>query len=125
MGATGGASSGAVGSREAAGSAGTRGWELKAYARLLSEAVARQRHYPPSAARLGMEGTARVQLNVLSDGSLLEPPRLVRSSGQEVLDTEALRMVQAAAPFQPMPQAASRSSTGFVIPVVFSLRSGT
>jgi TonB family protein len=69
-----------------------------------------------------MEGTAQVQLRVRQDGSLVEPPRLVRSSGQEVLDAEALRMVQAAAPFEPMPESSSRPSAAFIIPVVFSLR---
>ncbi len=71
-----------------------------------------------------MEGTAQVQLHLRRDGSLMEPPRLVRSSGQEVLDAEALRMVEAAAPFEPMPESASRPDAGFVIPVVFSLRPG-
>jgi TonB family protein len=49
----------------------------------------------------------------------------VRSSGREVLDAETLRMVQAAAPFEPMPESPSRTDAGFVIPVVFSLRSGS
>lgn len=72
-----------------------------------------------------MEGTAQVQLHVRADGELMEPPRIVRSSGQEVLDTEALRMVEAAAPFEPMPESTSRPDAGFVISVVFSLRPGS
>jgi protein TonB len=76
------------------------------------------------AVRLGMQGTAHIQLRVRRDGSLMEPPRLVTSSGHGVLDAEALRMVEAAAPFEPLPDSASRSDAGFVIPVVFSLRSG-
>jgi len=74
--------------------------------------------------RLGMQGTAHVQLRLRRDGSLMEPPRLVTSSGQDVLDAEALRMVEAAAPFEPLPESASRTDAGFVIPVVFSLRPG-
>ncbi|WP_224240458.1 TonB family protein [Hyalangium gracile] len=98
--------------------------DLKDYARRLASRVALQRRYPANAVRLGMEGTAHVQLRVRGDGTLLEPPRLVRSAGQEVLDVEALRMVEAAAPFEPMPESASRPHAAFVIPVVFSLRSG-
>jgi TonB family protein len=98
--------------------------DLRDYARRLGAAVARQRHYPASAARLGMEGTAYIQLRIRHDGLLMEPPRLVRSSGQEVLDAEALRMVEAAAPFEPMPGSAARPDAAFVIPVGFSLRSG-
>jgi TonB family protein len=99
--------------------------DLRAYARGLSKAVARQRHYPELAVRLGMQGTAHVHLRIRQDGSLMEPPRLVTSSGQEVLDTEALRMSEAAAPFEPLPGGAARTDAGFVIPVVFSLRPGS
>jgi protein TonB len=87
----------------------------------LSAAVNRQRHYPEVAARLGMQGTAHIHLRVRRDGSLMEPPRLVTSSGHEVLDTEALRMAEAAAPFGPMPESTSRTDAGFVIAVEFFL----
>jgi protein TonB len=87
----------------------------------LSAAVNRQRHYPEVAARLGMEGRALIHLRVRRDGSLMEPPRLVTSSGHEVLDAEALRMAEAAAPFEPMPESASRADAGFVIAVEFFL----
>jgi TonB family protein len=87
--------------------------------------VARQRRYPELAVRLRMQGTSHVQLRVRRDGSLMEPPRLVTSSGQQVLDAEALRMAEAAAPFEPMPESAMRTEAGFVIPVIFSLRSGS
>ncbi|WP_414654169.1 energy transducer TonB [Hyalangium sp.] len=122
-------SGGAVGSRSAAapGNGGPGGpalGDLRGYARRLSSVVARQRRYPEVAVRLGMQGTAHVQLRLRRDGSLMEPPRLVTSSGQDVLDAEALRMVEAAAPFEPLPESASRTDAGFVIPVVFSLRPG-
>lgn len=96
--------------------------DLTTYARRLSLRVARERRYPASAARLGMEGTARVQVRLSPDGTLAGPPRLVRSSGHEVLDAEALRMVEAAAPFAPVAGGAWRTAVEFVIPVDFSLR---
>jgi protein TonB len=108
------------------GSGGTAGSdgapELGAYARRLYQVVGRQRRYPASAARFGMEGTARIHLSIHRDGSLAGAPRLVRSSGHEVLDAEALRMVEAAAPFEPLPEGHARPSAEFVIPVDFSLR---
>jgi protein TonB len=96
--------------------------DLGAYARKLQQVVGRQRRYPASAARFGLEGTARVHLSILKDGSLAGAPKLVRSSGHEVLDAEALRMVEAAAPFTPLPEGHARPSAEFVIPVDFSLR---
>jgi protein TonB len=109
----------APGAGGAAGSGGTAG--LEAYARRLYQLVVRQRRYPASAARFGMEGTARVHMSVNRDGTLARAPRLERSSGHEVLDAEALRMVEAAAPFAPLPEGHARPSAEFVIPVDFSL----
>jgi protein TonB len=109
----------APGAGGAAGSGGTAG--LETYARRLYQLVVRQRRYPASAARFGMEGTARVHLSVNRDGTLARAPRLERSSGHEVLDAEALRMVEAAAPFAPLPEGHARPSAEFVIPVDFSL----
>jgi TonB family protein len=97
-------------------------WELRAYREQLSRRVTRQRRYPAQAVRLGMEGTALVRVRINRDGSLATPPRLEGSSRFRVLDVEALRMVEAAAPFAPLPAEPSRESAEFVIPVSFSLR---
>jgi len=123
------ASGGGVGTQGAAapGPGGTGGpalGDLRAYARRLPSVVARQRRYPELAVRLGMQGTAYIQLRIRRDGSLMERARLVAASGHDILDAEALRMVEAAAPFEPLPDSASRTDAGFVIPVVFSLRPG-
>jgi TonB family protein len=83
--------------------------------------VTRQRRYPAQAVRLGMEGTALVRVRINRDGSLATPPRLEGSSRFRVLDAEALRMVEAAAPFAPLPAEPYRDSAEFVIPVSFSL----
>lgn len=98
--------------------------ELRAYGERLSRHVTRQRRYPAQAVRLGMEGTALVRVRINRDGSLGAPPRLEGSSRFRVLDAEALRMVEAAAPFSPLPAALSRDSAELVIPVRFSLRDG-
>lgn len=98
--------------------------ELRAYGERLSRHITRQRRYPAQAVRLGMEGTALVRIRINRDGSLGAPPRLEGSSRFRVLDAEALRMVEAAAPFSPLPTAVSRDSAELVIPVRFSLRDG-
>ena len=96
--------------------------ELRAYREQLSRRVTRQRRYPSQAVRLGMEGTALVRVRINRDGSLAAPPRLEGSSRFRVLDVEALRMVEAAAPFAPLPLEPFRESAEFVIPVSFFLR---
>ena len=98
------------------------GSELVAYREQLSRSVTRGLRYPPQAVRLRLEGTARVLVRINRDGSLAGPPRLEGSSRFRVLDLEALRVVEAAAPFSPLPPELSREAVEFVIPVSFSLR---
>ncbi|HSP77862.1 MAG TPA: TonB family protein [Myxococcaceae bacterium] len=116
-GEAGGGASGASGASGAGGEA-----ELQAYREGLSRQVGRQRRYPARAVRLRQEGTARVRERLHRDGSLAGPPRLEGSSRFRVLDLEALRMVEAAAPFAPLPASLPQEPVEFVIPVSFSLR---
>jgi len=58
--------------------------------------------YPEPALRHGLQGKLILEFTILGDGKL-EGMRLIRSSGFPVLDQEAIRAVQAASPFQPIP----------------------
>ena len=104
------------------GGGGTGDSQLVAYREQLSRRVTRGLRYPSQAVRLKLEGTARVLVRINRDGSLAGPPRLEGSSRFRVLDLEALRVVEACAPFSPLPSELSRESVEFVIPVSFSLR---
>jgi protein TonB len=115
-----GAQGGAGPGRDAPGSGIPE--ELRAYAQGIYESIARQRRYPEVAVRLGMQGTVQVQLRFLRSGALMEPPRIYSSSGQGVLDAEALRMAKAAGPFPPLPSVVPHVVLGLVIPVEFSLQ---
>jgi protein TonB len=55
----------------------------------------------PSAAR-GIYGTLQVSVEIRADGSL-EGVEISRSSGKQVLDDAAVRIVRLAAPFAPFP----------------------
>jgi len=129
LGPEGGSERGAVepgtlgGSPGGGGGTGAQGdSELMAYREQLSRHVTRGLRYPSQAVRLRLEGTARVLVRINRDGSLAGPPRLEGSSRFRVLDLEALRVVEASAPFSPLPPELSRESVEFVIPVSFSLR---
>ncbi len=109
----------------APGGGGLGDSQLVAYREQLSRHVTRGLRYPSQAVRLRLEGTARVHVRINRDGSLAGPPRLEGSSRFRVLDLEALRVVEAAAPFSPLPPELSRESVEFVIPVSFSLRAAS
>lgn len=115
-------SSGAQGTPGGTGAGGDPA--LLLYREQLRQSVARRLRYPAQAVRLGLVGTALVRVRINRDGSLGAVPRLEGSSRFRVLDVEALRTVEAAAPFSPLPREEPRESVEFLIPVSFSLRVG-
>lgn len=58
--------------------------------------------YPESALRYGLQGRLSLEFTIGSAGQL-EQLRIVRSSGSQLLDDEAVRAITAAAPFPPIP----------------------
>ncbi|MGH7855294.1 MAG: energy transducer TonB [Candidatus Binatia bacterium] len=58
--------------------------------------------YPELALRYGLQGRLSLEFTIGSHGQL-ERLRLIRSSGSQLLDDEAIRAVTAAAPFPPIP----------------------
>lgn len=59
-------------------------------------------NYPESARRQGIEGSLVLSVDILGDGSV-DQIRILRSSGYEVLDEAAVRIVRLSAPFAPLP----------------------
>lgn len=60
-------------------------------------------NYPDAARRQGISGNLMLQVTINTDGSV-RTIRLLRSSGHKVLDDAAVRIVQLAAPYPPLPQ---------------------
>ena len=58
--------------------------------------------YPDLALRYGLQGRLLLEFSILGNGDI-ESAKIIRSSGSNVLDEEALRAVKAAAPFGPIP----------------------
>ena len=69
----------------------------------IKQLINAQWEYPELALRYGLEGKLLVEFSIGPRGQM-ERLRLVRSSGSEILDQEALRAIKAAAPFPPIPQ---------------------
>lgn len=58
--------------------------------------------YPELALRYGLQGKLLMEFSIMGNGELARA-RIVRSSGSNLLDEEALRAVRLAAPFSPIP----------------------
>ncbi|NKI35658.1 energy transducer TonB [Wenzhouxiangella sp. XN79A] len=59
-------------------------------------------NYPEQARRQGLEGSLVLSVDVLPDGSI-ERVQVLRSSGHEMLDEAAVRIVRLSAPFSALP----------------------
>ncbi len=90
------------------------------YRSLLSGRLGEVRRYPLQARRMHIEGVTTIVFRITRDGRLAAPPVIVGSS-HPLLDQEALRMVQAAAPFPALPQ--GYDVVEFTLPIRFSLTS--
>jgi periplasmic protein TonB len=58
--------------------------------------------YPELALRYGLQGRLLLEFSILDNGDI-ESAKIIRSSGSNLLDDEALRAVKTAAPFGPIP----------------------
>jgi protein TonB len=99
------------------------GFDPAGYGRGLHGLVAAKKQYPVLARRMGLEGVTRLRVRVRPDGTLDGPPVVTTSSGHDLLDREALRMVAAAAPF-PTFTDAGRAALSLVLSVRFALDEG-
>jgi protein TonB len=96
--------------------------DLAPYRAAVHRAVQAEQRYPRQAARRGIEGRALVLARVDRAGELLGAPELRRSAAHPALDAEAVRMVEAAAPFPPLPGGWPDPELELSIPVLFSVK---
>jgi protein TonB len=72
------------------------------YFNKIKQSINLQWEYPEIARRYGFQGKLILEFTITENGRI-EQLRLVRSSGYNVLDEEAMRAIVAAAPFPPIP----------------------
>lgn len=99
----------AVAPLERATSTAIASWE-----RLLVAQLERHKRYPPQAH--GAVGEARLEFSIDRAGKVLAS-RIVRSSGSEALDQEALALIKRAAPLPPPPSGLPDDRLSFVVPI--------
>lgn len=72
------------------------------YAKLIKERIGFHWKYPPDALERLLEGKLMVVFSLARKGEVIQI-RLMKNSGHEILDKEAIRAIRAAAPFPPFP----------------------
>jgi len=76
--------------------------------------------YPKEAGMRGQQGQTVLKITILEDGTL-QATELLRSSGYELLDNEALRVVKRLAPYHPLPKSWHRSEWDLTISFTYIL----
>jgi TonB family protein len=72
------------------------------YFNKIKQSIESEWEYPELALRYGLQGKLSLEFTIAKDGQLAQL-RLIRSSGSQLLDEEAIRAIKAAAPFPPIP----------------------
>jgi periplasmic protein TonB len=87
---------------------------VTSWQRLLVAQLERHKRYPPQAR--GKVGEAKLAFSIDRTGRVLAS-RIVRSSGSEALDQEALALLRRAAPLPPPPAGLPDERLSFVVPI--------
>ena len=75
---------------------------LADYVKLVQTKIAQAIYYPKPAKDAGWEGTAKISLNISSNGELKDV-KVTRSSGYSILDEAAAEVARKQAPYPPFP----------------------
>ncbi len=95
---------------------------LKAYGEMLAQAIGKRKDYPRLARMRNWQGTTELKLQIGSDGKLHDVV-VGHSSGFEMLDAAAIRMVQESVPLPDVPETLRGRELTMTVPVVFKLQS--
>ncbi|MCB9987953.1 MAG: energy transducer TonB [Rhodospirillales bacterium] len=89
------------------------------YRQTLVRHIEEHKYYPVAARRRGLEGEATVAFSMDPAGNL-QHARVIKTSGQHILDNAALVTIRQASPYPPPPQ--TLEARAFELPIHFSLK---
>lgn len=92
---------------------------LNAYAAQIRAKLNRYKKYPIEAAANMIGGVVTVNFTVNRQGEVISS-RMVNSSGQSMLDQEAMALLRRCNPFPPMPEALTRNTLNLTVPINFN-----
>lgn len=93
---------------------------LNSYNSMLWGRIAKYKQYPKIAQMRGWQGEVIVELLVDASGKL-KSKKIISGSGYDVLDKQALNMIEKAAPFPAPPEVLRGSSFSITVPIPFKL----
>jgi pilus assembly protein CpaC len=95
--------------------------DMAGYVENVQRKISKSITYPEAGRPYGWEGTAKLNLLILRDGTLAYAV-VQESSGYEALDSEALKIAKSLAPYEPFPANSEIPELNISVPIVFSLQ---
>ncbi len=95
--------------------------EMEEYVYSIQQRIAQAIVYPQEARRYGWEGTVKLGLLILNDGTLATV-LIKESSGHELFDEHALGIARNSAPYAIFPEDTDLKELNVTIPIVYSLK---
>jgi len=92
---------------------------MTAYARMIQEKISKAISYPPAALSKSLQGTVKLKLHILKDGTL-DSEQVMRSSGSDILDQDALQAAKTAAPYDAFTMGMNQDDLILTVPIVFN-----
>ncbi len=92
-----------------------------AYAEMVQQRLAQALLYPDYAQKNGWEGTVKLDLQILRDGTLAAAS-VKESSGNKMFDETALQAAKTLAPYSVFPPESELQDLKLTVPIVYSLR---
>jgi TonB family protein len=89
------------------------------YLEEIQQKIATSVIYPQEAKEFGWEGTVKVALHILNDGTLVYAS-IRESSGYDLLDEDALKTVKMLAPYSVFPSGLNLQELNVTVPIVYS-----
>ena len=90
------------------------------YSNLLANAISKYKQYPKLAQVRGWQGIVIIEIEMSPTGAVLSMT-IKKSSGYEVLDAEAMQMIQRAIPLPQPPESLKAKNFAVLVPVSFQL----
>jgi len=91
------------------------------YQKAVKEKIEDYRRYPYWARKQGFEGIVHLKFIILSTG-VVKDIKIIKSSGFNILDKEAISTIKRASPFPPIPSELNTFSLPMEISIVFKLQ---
>lgn len=92
---------------------------ITAYARMVQEKISLSVSYPQEAMGNALAGTVKLRLHILKDGSL-DSEEVVESSGNDILDQDAMKAAKTAAPYEAFTTGMDQDDLIFTVPIVYN-----